>query len=184
MGIGHRLKPMAKKPTPSDPAGAALAKAEALVKELESSGGNQPGILAKVGGKVPAVRDWRIPVAIALVLFGVQAWVSAEADNGTVAAIFAVGAVTVAVLTGIVAALSYAQQSAIPFANFLAVIKELLAALKAIKAKDGGSPAGGGGSTGGAGGGGKEAEEPPTETIGADPPETGDPGPVPNRREG
>jgi hypothetical protein len=161
---------MAKKPTPSDPAGAAITKAEALVKELESSGGAQPGILAKVGGKVPAVRDWRIPVAIVLVLFGVQAWVSSQADDGTVAAIFAVGAVTVAILTGIVAALSYAQQSAIPFADFLAVLKELLAALKAIKAKDGGdSSAGGGGSTGGAGGGVEAIEEAPTETIRADP---------------
>lgn len=175
---------MAKKPTPSDPAGAAITKAEALVKELERSGGTQPGILAKVGGKVPVVRDWRIPVAIVLVLFGVQAWVSAEADDGTVAAIFAVGAVTVAILTGIVAALSYAQQSAIPFANFLALVKELLAALKAIKAKDGDSPAGGGGPTGVVGGGGKATEEAPTETIGADPPETSDSEPVPNRREG
>lgn len=166
MGISHRLKPMAKKPIPSDPAGAAIAKAEALVKELESSGGVQPGILAKVGGKVPAVRDWRIPVAIALVLFGVQAWVSAGADDGTVAAIFAVGAVTVAILTGIVAALSYAQQSAIPFADFLAVVKELLAALKAIKAKDGDSPAGRGGPTGVADGGGEATEEAPTETLG------------------
>lgn len=163
---------MVTKPTPSDPAGAAIAKAEALVKELESSGGTQPGVLAKVGGKVPAVRDWRIPVALALALFGVQALVSAEANNGTVAAIFAVGAVTVAILTGIVAALSYAQQSAIPFADFLAVVKELLAALKAITAKDGDAPAGGGAPAGdvGASGDGKATDEAPTETIAADPP--------------
>jgi hypothetical protein len=163
---------MVTKPTPSDPAGTAIAKAEALVKVLESSGGAQPGILAKAGGKVPVVRDWRVPVALALVLFAGQALVSAKVDDGTVAAIFAVGAVTVAILTGIVAALSYAQQSAIPFADFLAVIKELLVALKAIKAKGGDSSTDGGEPTGsgGTGGGGNATEGAPIETVLADPP--------------
>lgn len=167
---------MATKPTPSDPGGTAIRKAEALVKELESSGGNQPGILDRVGKKVPAVRDWRIPVAIALVLFGGQAFVAAEADNATVAAIFAVGAVTVAILTGIVAALSYAQQSAIPFADFLAIVKELLAALKAIDDRNGDNPPRGGGAIAGEEAGG----EAPPERIAT---EDDDSEPDPNRRQ-
>lgn len=127
---------MADRPNPSDPAATAIAKAEALLSHLETSNKANPGLLEKVGRKVPAVRDWRIPVILALVLFAGQATVALGSEDGTVAAIFAVGAVTVAVLTGIVATLSYAQQSAVPFADLFALIKELLAALKAIKGKD------------------------------------------------
>lgn len=169
---------MVRKPAPTDSAGVAIAKAEALVEELESSGGTRRGILARAGGKVPAVRDWKIPVAIILVLFGGQALVAAAVDDGTVAAIFAVGAVTVAILTGIVAALSYAQQSAIPFADFLSIVKELLAALKAIKAKDGDSPADGSEVTGDG-----PSEEVPTKALAADSSETSASASEPERRE-
>jgi hypothetical protein len=130
---------VAERPKPSDPAGAAIVRAEALIGQLETEGRTDPSLLVKAGKKLPPVRDWRIPVLIALLLIAGQAVAALMADDGTVAAIFAVGAVTVAVLTGIVAALSYAQQSAIPFSDLLAVLKELLAALKAIKGKQDGS---------------------------------------------
>jgi hypothetical protein len=142
---------MVSKPTSNDSTASAIAKAEALVQELERFGGNRPGILRKSGNKVPPVRDWRIPVLIALFLFLAQALVAAVVDdNESVAIIFAVGAVTVAVLTGIVAALSYAQQSAIPFADFLAVLKEILTALKKLDSASGDLPPDGGTKTSGA----------------------------------
>lgn len=131
---------MADRPQPSDPAGVAIAKAEALIGQLETSGRVDPNLLARSGSRVPAIRDWRIPVLIALLLIAGQAVAALVADDGTVAAIFAVGSVTVAVLTGVVAALGYAQQLAIPIADLLAILKELLAALKAIKGKQGDAP--------------------------------------------
>jgi hypothetical protein len=109
------------------------------------------GAVTRASAKVPAIANWKVPIGVIVVLFGTQALIAALVDDQTIGSIFAVGAVVVAVLTAIVAALSYAQQSAVPLKEFVAVLKEIPAALKAVVERgENGDPNGGdaGGSAG------------------------------------
>lgn len=126
---------MAERPEKADPAGTAIAKAEHLLAQLEGSSPSASGGIGKASGKAPKIENWKVPIGVIGFVFSVQAAIAALVDNETIGSIFAVGAVIVAVLTAIVAALSSAQQSSVPFKEFETILREIIAALKAVKNK-------------------------------------------------
>lgn len=88
---------------------------------------------AEVTGKVPPVKRWWLPVAIIAVLFIGQALVAALVKDTTIGTVFAAGAVIVAILTAIVAVLSYAQQASVPLTDIVKVLDELIKGIDELK---------------------------------------------------
>lgn len=115
-------------------AGLAISGAEEAIADLVPAKASKAvGAVAAARGKVPPVKRWWLPIAIIIVLFAGQALVAALVNDTTIGTVFAVGAVIVAVLTAIVAVLSYAQQAAVPLADIIKVLDELLKGLEELK---------------------------------------------------
>jgi hypothetical protein len=116
-----------------DPVDAAIRDAELALNNLAGPKRAAPDLLGRAGSKVPKVKSWQLPITILGVLFAGQTLAAALVDDGTIGAIFAVGAVVIAILTATVAVLSYARQASIPLGDILKILDKLLSALKEIK---------------------------------------------------
>lgn len=119
-------------------------------------------------GKVPPAKRWWLPICLIAVLFAGQAAVATAVDDTTIGTVFALGAVIVAILTAIVAVLSYARQSAIPLSDIIQILDKLLQGLEALKKASEDAPDSGRGSdqqprSSGPRGDAVSAEERPTE---------------------
>lgn len=121
-----------------DPVDAAIRDAELALNNFAGSKRAAPGRLGRAGAKVPVVKNWKLPIAMVGVLFAGQTLAAALVNDGTIGAIFAVGAVVIAILTATVAVLSYAQQASIPLGDILKILDKLLSALKELKNAQGG----------------------------------------------